>query len=114
MADLDAETLRAFRQRFASREPDHPFLAMDDKDLLYRLGGRHRDRATGEEGLTLAGLLMFGTERSIIDALPYYQLDYQEQLSKDPEQRWTYRLTLDGKWTPNLFTFYSCVYRRLA
>jgi ATP-dependent DNA helicase RecG len=112
--DLDAETLKSFRQRFSSREPDHPWLALDDRDLLCQLGGWSRDRNTNKEGLTIAGLLMFGRERSILDALPHYQLDYQEQLSDDPETRWTYRLTLDGKWEPNLFNFYYRVYTRLV
>jgi ATP-dependent DNA helicase RecG len=114
LADLDSETVKAFRQRFASREPDHPFLALDDKELLYRLGGWHRDRKTGEEGLTLAGLLMFGKERSLLEALPHHHLDYHEQLSPDPDQRWTYRLTPDGTWEPNLFNFYYRVYTRLT
>jgi len=112
--DLDMEALKSFRQRFGSREPDHPFLAFNDRELLCRLGGWHRERRTGIEGLTLAGLLMFGRERSILETLPYYQLDYQEQLSDDPEKRWTYRLTLDGKWEPNLFNFYYRVYGRLV
>ena len=114
LSDLDLETLKSFRQRFSSREPDHPWLALDEKNLLIQLGGWRCDRFTGKEGLTLAGLLMFGRERSILDALPHYQLDYQEQLSKDPETRWTYRLTLDGKWEPNLFNFYYRVYSRLV
>ncbi|MEH2313405.1 MAG: RNA-binding domain-containing protein [Nostoc sp.] len=114
LSDLDVETLKSFRQRFSSREPDHPWLALDEKNLLIQLGGWRCDRFTGKEGLTLAGLLMFGRERSILDALPHYQLDYQEQLSKDPETRWTYRLTLDGKWEPNLFNFYYRVYSRLV
>lgn len=113
LGDLDAETIKSFRQRFSSREPDHPWLALDEKDLLSKLGGWRRDRLTGKEGLTLAGLLMFGRERSILDALPHYQLDYREQLSKDPDTRWTYRLTIDGKWEPNLFNFYYRVYNRL-
>ncbi|WP_414754701.1 RNA-binding domain-containing protein [Anabaena sp. CCY 9910] len=114
LTDLDPETLKSFRQRFTSREPDHPWLALDDKNLLIQLGGWKRDRLTSKEGLTLAGLLMFGRERSILDALPNYQLDYQERLSNDPETRWTYRLTLDGKWEPNLFNFYYRVYSRLV
>ena len=114
LTDLDSDTLKAFRQRFSNREPDHPWLAKDDRDLLYQLGGWRRDRTTGKEGLTIAGLLMFGQERSILDALPYYHLDYQENFSTDPEQRWTYRLTLDGKWVPNLFNFYYRVYNRLV
>lgn len=114
LSDLDPETLKSFRQRFSSREPDHPWLALDDQNLLIQLGGWRRDRNTNKEGLTIAGLLMFGRERSILDALPHYQLDYQERLSKDPEIRWTYRLTLDGKWESNLFNFYYRVYSRLV
>lgn len=114
LEDLDSESLKAFRNRFGSREPDHPFLALDDKELLRQLGGWRLDRSTGREGLTLAGLLMFGTERGLLDALPRYQVDYQEQLSDDPERRWTYRLTVDGKWAPNLFNFYYRVYPRLV
>ncbi len=106
LTDIDPETLKSFRQRFSSRDPDHPWLALDDQNLLCKLGGWRRDRNTGKEGLTLAGLLMFGRERSILDALPHYQLDYQERLSDDSETRWTYRLTLDGKWEPNLFNFH--------
>lgn len=112
--DLDAETLAAYRNRFASRDPDHPFLALGDADFLERLGGLRRDRRRGTEGITLAGLLMLGKERSLLDALPHFHLDYQEQLSGNPEERWTYRLTLDGKWEPNLFNFYYRVYPRLA
>jgi ATP-dependent DNA helicase RecG len=111
--DLDPEALRAYRQRFRSRDPDHPYLALNDKDLLQKLGGWFQDRGSGREGLTLAGLLMFGRELPIREALPYYHLDYQEKLSTDPEERWTYRLTLDGRWEPNLFNFYYQVYGRL-
>jgi ATP-dependent DNA helicase RecG len=57
---------------------------------------------------------MFGSERSLLDALPHYHLDYQEQLSADPEQRWSHRITVDGKWAPNLFNFYYRVYPRLV
>jgi ATP-dependent DNA helicase RecG len=96
--DLDADTLAAYRNRFASRDPDHPFLALNEPDFLERIGALRRDRRSGVEGLTLAGLVMFGRERSLLDALPHFHLDYQEQLSTDPEERWTYRLTVDGKW----------------
>lgn len=114
LEDLDAESLKAYRNRFASHEPDHPFLSLDDRGLLERLGGWRRDRVSGRSGLTLAGLLMFGGERSLLDALPHYHVDYQEQLSTDPEQRWTHRVTVDGKWAPNLFNFYFRVFPRLV
>jgi|SRR5579883_2055832 len=112
--DLDSDTLKSFRQRFRSRKPDHAWLALDDKELLIQLGGWRRDREINQEGLTTAGLLMFGRERSILDAFPHYHLDYQERLSHNPDTRWTFRLTLDGEWEPNLFNFYYRVYNRLV
>ncbi|MCA2828558.1 MAG: putative DNA binding domain-containing protein [Microcystis sp. M086S1] len=111
--DVDTDTLKIFRQRFSNREPDHPWLAYNDQQLLHQLGGWRRDRNSSQEGLTVAGLLMFGRERSILDAFPHYSLDYQEKLSDDPEKRWTYRLTLDGKWEANLLNSYYRIYGRL-
>lgn len=113
-SDLDAESLVAFRNRFSSRTPDHPFLAQDGQVFLESLGAWRHDRVHKIEGLTLAGILMFGRERSLLDALPRYHLDYREQLSADPEVRWTYRLTVDGTWAPNLFNFYYRVMPRLV
>ena len=111
--DLDTESLSAYRNRFASRVPDHPFLAKNGLDFLESLGGWRRDRRRKIEGITLAGLLMFGKERSILEQLPHFHLDYQEQLSSNPDDRWTDRITIDGTWIPNLFNFYYRIYPRL-
>jgi ATP-dependent DNA helicase RecG len=112
--DIDRDALKAFRNRFSSREQDHPFLALDDLGLLEKLGGWKRDRNNQNEGLTIAGLLMFGKEQSILEELPHYFLDYQEKISTDPEE-WTYRLTSgDGRWEGNLFNFYYRIYDRLV
>lgn len=43
----------------------HVWNALDDKFFLEKLGGYRKDRKTGVEGLTLAGLLMFGTGQAI-------------------------------------------------
>jgi ATP-dependent DNA helicase RecG len=111
--DIDREALKSFRNRFHSREQDHPFLEKDDLGLLEKLGGWRRDRLSGKEGLTLAGLLMFGKEQSILDAIPHYFLDYQERPTIDSTE-WTYRLTSgDGRWEGNLFNFYYRIYNRL-
>jgi len=113
--DLDAPSIAQYRNRFASRSPDHPWLAEDDKGLLKKLGGWRQDRATGKEGLTVAGLLMFGTESAIRDphGMPQYHVDFRERLSDDPEIRWTDRITMDGTWAGNLFQFYQRVINRL-
>ena len=56
LADLDLPSLHQYRQRFASLKPTHPWLSEDDKGLLIKLGGWRRDRKSGNEGLTVAGL----------------------------------------------------------
>jgi len=41
-------------------------------------------------------------------------LDYQERPEARTEQRWIDRLTLDGKWSGNLYDFYRRVYQKLT
>lgn len=114
MEDLDIPSLTQYRQRFRSAKGDHAWLALDDKALLGKLGGWRRDRSTGDEGLTLAGLIMFGHEQAIRDiaAAPEYFVDYREKL--DPVVRWTHREYPDGTWEANLFQFFQRVWPRLS
>lgn len=114
LEDLDSTSLNQYRQRFASHKPTHPWLSEDDRGLLNRLGGWRHDRQRGIEGLTVAGLLMFGRDESIREGMPQYYVDYREKLSDDPELRWTDRLTMDGTWHANLFQFYLLVIQRLS
>ena len=111
--DLDKESFRKYRNRFASHKPNHPWLSESDEVLLHRIKGWRMDRKTGKDGLTLAGLLMFGTAESIQDALPNYHVDYREHLTESPQERWSDRLTLDGTWSGNLFQFYLKASQRL-
>ena len=114
--DLDADSLKQFRNRMASRVPDHPWLTEDDRGLLTKLGGWRKDRQSGQLGLTLAGLLMFGKTEAIQDnaALPGFHLDYRERLADDEATRWSDRLTIDGTWEANLFQFYQRVSQKLS
>jgi ATP-dependent DNA helicase RecG len=111
--DLCLETFRAYRQVFANREPAHPWNALEDLEFLRQIGGWRKDRETGESGLTVAGLLMFGWMTAIQEEFPNYMLDYQERPEAKIEQRWVDRLTLDGKWSGNLYDFYRRVYLKL-
>jgi ATP-dependent DNA helicase RecG len=113
--DLNPESLAAYRGLFASLTPSHPFLTGDTQALLRQLGGWNRDRERGNEGLTLAGLLMFGQQRSILDRLPHFHLDYQQLpvTAGGDNPRWIDRVTLDGTWSGNLFDFYRRVFPRL-
>jgi len=113
-ADFDPDTVKQYRNRFASRAPDHPWLLLDESALLAKLGALRKDRATGAEGATVAGLLMFGRFEALRDALPGFHVDYRERLSDDPAVRWTDRVVPDGTWENNLFQFYLRVMQRLS
>jgi ATP-dependent DNA helicase RecG len=114
LEDLDLPSLHQYRQRLASHKPTHPWLSEDDVSLLAKLGGWRRDRRSGAEGLTVAGLLMFGRDETLREGAPGYHVDYRERLSEDPAERWSDRLTADGAWHPNLFQFYLRVAQRLV
>lgn len=68
------------------------------------------DRHSGKQGMTVAGLLMFGQFESIRDHFSYYFVDYRES----SENRWQERIIPDGTWSGNLFDFYRKVYLRLT
>jgi ATP-dependent DNA helicase RecG len=114
--DLDADSLRQYRNRFSARNPNHTWLTEDTTGFLRKLGGWNRNRETGEEGLTVAGLLMFGNEDAVNDPAVgvNFHLDYRERVSNAIADRWADRLTIDGTWVPNLFQFFQRVYPKLV
>ena len=115
LADLEGESLAAYRNLFRSNYPNHPFLAGSDQEMLRQLGGWATERASGREGITLAGLLMFGCQRSILDRLPHFQLDYRHlpPAATSGAPRWLDRVSVDGTWPGNLFEFFRKVIPKL-
>ena len=113
MEDLDLDTLKVYRQTYANLNPAHPWNELDNAEFLRSIGGWRVNRETGQQGLTAAGLLMFGRHISIQEKYPYYMLDYQERPEAKTERRWVDRLTLDGAWSGNLYDFSRKVYRKL-
>lgn len=113
--DLDPQTIRQFRLLFASTNANHPWLPLEDIDLLRKIGAYRKDRKTKQEGITLAGLLMFGKGDSIReqDVVPDFFPDFRESLSTDKNIRWTDRIYPDGTWENNLLQFYLKVWPKL-
>lgn len=114
--DIDLSSLKRYRQLFGVAKSAHPWLTLDDKEFLTKLGGYRQDRVTKQEGFTVAGLLMFGKESSIIDkeCVPNFFPDFREVLTTDPNVRWTDRIYPDGTWEANLFQFYLKIWPRLS
>ncbi|TMP26689.1 AAA family ATPase [Pseudoalteromonas rubra] len=113
MQDIDIESLRIYRQNYTNLNPTHAWNELDNQSFLKMIGGWRKNRETGEQGLTVAGLLMFGIHPIIQEKFPYYMLDYQERPEAKTERRWVDRLTLDGSWSGNLYDFSRKVYRKL-
>lgn len=81
--DLDPETIKKFRNYFSSYDPTSPLLGLSVDDFLRRIGACSVNRAQNTEGITLAGLLLFGKTEAILERLPafenqYYYLDSTE------------------------------------
>jgi predicted HTH transcriptional regulator len=113
-ADLDPDSVRAYRNVFAAKRPDHPFVSEDDAAFLLQAGVIASDRVRGILGLTLGGLLMLGRERALLDRFPHWHLSYRE-LPADPAsgERWVDRIANDGTWNANAFQFYNRVIGKL-
>ena len=113
MDDIDANTLAAYRNRFRTANMDHVWNDYSDKDFLLNMGGYIIDRNTRREGLTLAGLLMFGKGLSIRERFDNIRMDYLDMTNLQPDSRWSDRLTYDGRWENNLYNFFMTVQSKL-
>lgn len=108
--DLDVEAFARYRRLFRSNTPTHPANAYDDQRFLEVIGGFRRDRETSVEGLTVAGLLMFGTPEAIREWRTRHLIDYRLLPGdSDLESRWEDRVT----WEGNLLAAFETIYPRL-
>ena len=93
MDDIDLDSLHRYRTLFQYRNEGHVWNELDDKSFLKNLGGYIVDRATGKEGLTMAGLLMFGKGLSIRERFDNFCMDYIDFCNLIGEERYSDRLT---------------------
>lgn len=113
-ADLDMDTVAAYRNRFAAVKPGHVWTDLPVSEFLERIGAVGKNREEGYSGIRLAGLLMFGRGEVIRDVLPHYMVDYQERSVAKAEKRWVDRLVPDGSWSGNIYDFFRKVYQKLT
>ena len=114
LSDINLDTLEKFRNYMRGTALGNQWQHESDEALLRHLQAYRTDRMSGQSGLTLAGLLMFGKHDSIIEMWPSFQLDYFEyENTTDLNARWDDRLTNDGTWAGNLYEFFFLVLAKL-
>lgn len=75
MEDLDSSTFERVRKIIRTANRQHPWLEVDDLDLMKSAGFYTKDMETGKEGMTLGGILVLGKEKTIQAVLPHYKTD---------------------------------------
>jgi ATP-dependent DNA helicase RecG len=109
--DLDTDTLNRYRRRYQTSQPASTFNSYNDKEFLRAIGAYRRNRDSGQEGLTVAGLLMFGKEVSLREWRARHLIDYRliSHENELEDRRWDDRTA----WQGNLLGAYELIYPKL-
>jgi len=70
-----AELMPTVRQAAVNKRPDHPWRTMEDWDIFTSAGLWEHDPISGVEGVNMAGVLLFGSDRLILSCVPGYFID---------------------------------------
>ena len=112
VADLNADSIRHYREEFARFRPRLAWNKLSDEEFLKKIGAVDR----GDDGVlhpNIAGLVCFGDFVTIMHELPNYFLDYRER-SSDSE-RWGDRVcSSDPTWSGNIVDFFYRIYDKVT
>mgnify|MGYP000410507727 CR=1 FL=1 len=75
MSDLRVDVMEKARIMSRIRNINHPWLKMSDEEFLRSAGLIAKEFETRKEGLTLAAILLFGTDSAIMSVLPHHKTD---------------------------------------
>jgi len=75
LSDFNHELFGRIRALAKNERYDHPWLSMNDKDLLRSAGLYRQDHQTGKKGYTLAAVLLLGKDEVIQSVLPHHKID---------------------------------------
>ena len=98
VTDLSSDTFKKARRLAGVLDDSHPWLMMDDAEILHSCGLWRKDSQTGKEGYTLAAALLFGKENTVLSCCPAYKTDaiyrnmtydrFLHPLPSDPDVRY--------------------------
>lgn len=74
-SDLNKDLFFKVRNLLTNRSPSHPWLSVSNEEIIKISGLIKKDYITGEEGYTLASILLFGKDEVIQDILPHYKIE---------------------------------------
>jgi ATP-dependent DNA helicase RecG len=74
-SDFKPELFPKIRNLIRSNNPNHPWLALTDEQMLQKAGLWKLDYHTGQSGYTLAAALLLGKDEVIQQILPHYKID---------------------------------------
>ncbi len=75
LEDLRSDLIERARKMATTRVYDHPWLRMSDEEMLRSTGLILRNPETGDDGITLAAILLFGSDNVIISVLAHHKTD---------------------------------------
>ena len=104
--DLDKETIKQYRNFFIQMNPAHRYNGLSDKEFFQKLGVLKNGK------ITYGGLLVFGKEDDLAEAISNYRIEYLEIEGisyEDAPARYSYRLSSER----NLFLTFFDIYERL-
>lgn len=102
--DISLSTLDKYRNLLKAHNSTSKLLTLSDEKLLQEIGAYKKDLAQNSEGITNAGLLMFGKNYAITSVFPHFFFEYYEE--DDDIKRYTLRITDFNLEEGNLFEFY--------
>lgn len=92
MDDLELSLFDKARRIIYTSKPSHPWLELNNEELLRSASLLMKDFTTGETGLTLAAALIFGKDTTIQNILPTYKVEAMVRI--EDTDRWDDRITL--------------------
>jgi ATP-dependent DNA helicase RecG len=75
MQDFKQELFQKVRNLIRSNNSAHPWLALDNRQMMEISGPWRKDFQNGQEGFTLAAALLFGKDEVIHQIIPHYKID---------------------------------------